>query len=76
MYLSGAMRQPSGNNEEFAVLPRAARPAHMLFITFYAAGIIGSLLIYHSGIMYAVCSPQLAEQIFTSLAGISYPRSS
>ncbi len=76
VYLSGAMRQPSGSNEEVAVLPRAARPAHDLFLTFYAAGTVGTLLIYHSGRMSVVCAPQLAAQIFTSLAGISYPLSS
>ncbi len=76
VYLSGAMRQPSGSNEEFAVLPRAARPAHLLYLTFYAAGTIGTVLIYHDGKMLVDCSPQLAAQVFTSLAGISYPLNS
>jgi hypothetical protein len=76
VYLSGAMRQPSGSDEKFAVLPRAARPAHTLFLTLYATGTIGTLQIDRDGKMYALCSPQLAGQIFTSLAGISYPVSS
>jgi hypothetical protein len=76
VYLSGAMRQPSGSGEQVAVLPRAARPAHTLYVTFYAAGTIGTLEILHNGEAYVQCSPQLAAQIFTSLAGISYPVSS
>jgi hypothetical protein len=76
VYLSGAMRQPTGSGSEFAVLPRAARPAHTLYLTFYAAGTIGTLLILHDGRMDADASPQLAAQVFASLAGISYPVSS
>jgi hypothetical protein len=76
VYLSGAMRQPSGSGEEFAVLPRAARPAHTLYITCYAAGTIGTVEILHNGTTYIQSSPQLAAQVFSSLAGISYPVSS
>jgi hypothetical protein len=76
VYLSGAMRQPSGSSEGFAVLPRVARPAHALYILVYAAGTIGTLLILRTGAMFVGSSPQLAAQIFTSLAGISYPVSS
>jgi hypothetical protein len=76
VYLSGAMHQPSGSGKKFAVLPRAARPAHALYMTFYAAGTIGTLVITPPGMMFIYCSPQSAAQVFTSLAGISYPVSS
>jgi hypothetical protein len=73
VYLSGAMRQPSGSGKKFAVLPRAARPAHTLYMTLYPAGTTGTLVITPRGMMYIYCLSQPPARIFTSLAGDSYP---
>jgi hypothetical protein len=77
VYLSGSMNQPSGTNEEFTVLPAAARPAHDLWIMTYTnSGAVGALQISTSGAVYAWNNTGNAAQQYTSLAAISYPVSS
>jgi hypothetical protein len=74
VYLSGSVFQPSGTDEEFAVLPAAARPSKELFITVYTLDDTqGYLVIYPSGQVEAWENPESNAQGFTSLAGVSYP---
>jgi hypothetical protein len=74
VYLSGSVFQPTGTASEFAVLPAAARPSRVLYITVYTADDTqGFISIYPDGVMYASASPYSNAQGFTSLAGISYP---
>jgi len=74
VYLSGSLHQPAGTNEEFAVLPPAARPTHKLWIKTYTYnGAVGALEITPSGVMDAFNSSGNAAQGYTSLAAISYP---
>ncbi|HXP21337.1 MAG TPA: hypothetical protein VN840_16970 [Streptosporangiaceae bacterium] len=71
VYLSGSVRQPSGSNSMFAVLPRGFRPAHALFITVYTqSDVAGTLRIAPNGQMFASNG---RAQTFTSLAAISFP---
>jgi hypothetical protein len=71
VYLTGSLDQPSGTNDEFAVLPAAARPARTLYLTVYTdAGTTGVLKISPNGVMLAY---QGNAQTFTSLAGMSFP---
>jgi hypothetical protein len=74
VYLSGSVNQPSGTNEEFTVLPRAARPAHDLWIMTYTYdGAVGALEITTSGVVDAFNYSGNAAQQYTSLSAISYP---
>jgi len=74
VYLSGTLAQPGGGSSEFAVLPKAARPAHRMYLTVYTAGgTTGSLEIRSNGDMFASSWPQSNARLFTSLAAISYP---
>jgi hypothetical protein len=72
VHLSGSLSQPSsGTNDEFAVLPAAARPAHTLYLNVNTIGnSTGVLEIDPSGVMHAY---QGGAQSFTSLAGVSFP---
>ena len=74
VYLSGSMHQRPGYlRSEFAVLPRAARPAVSQFIMVYTVnGTAGYLEVAPTGAMYANSSPQSHAQGYTSLAGISF----
>jgi len=70
VHLSGALHQPAGTNEEFAVLPAAARPARVLYLTVCTvAGNTGVLQIDPDGEMSAY---QGGARGFTSLAGVSF----
>jgi hypothetical protein len=74
VYLSGSVNQPSGTNAEFTVLPRAARPAHDLWIMTYTySGAVGALEITTSGVVDAFNYSGNAAQQYTSLSAISYP---
>lgn len=74
VYLSGSVLQTSGTNEELAVLPAAARPSRVLYITVYTVSDTqGWLTIYPTGQVYASASPYSDAQEFTSLAGVSFP---
>jgi hypothetical protein len=70
VYLTGSLDQPSGTNDEFAVLPAAARPARTLYLTVYTDAGTGVLKISPNGVMLAY---QGNAQTFTSLAGMSFP---
>ena len=75
VYLAGSVIQTGGDLGEFAVLPPAARPSHVLYMTVDVAGqgTHGWVLIEPNGAMYAMGDPYSDAQAFTGLAGISYP---
>ena len=74
VYLSGSVKQTSGSNRTFAVLPKAARAGVKIYLTDYMfQQTFGSLVITSTGAISAGSSPQSAAQGFTSLAAISYP---
>jgi hypothetical protein len=75
LHLSGALTQPGGGAEEFAVLPSSAWPAHDVYITTFAYnGEPGAVEIQPNGEMYAFDpNGNVDTQAFTSLAGVSYP---
>jgi hypothetical protein len=77
VYLSGSLHHPSGSNEQFATLPKGARPTHDLYITVYTLDdSSGTLYIGANGVIDAY-SPVAADATgFTSLAGVSFPTSS
>jgi hypothetical protein len=71
VYLAGCMHQPSGTSDNFAQLPQNLRPAHNLWLPVYTfGGTEGSIEIAADGNMYAFAGD---AQLYTSLAGISYP---
>jgi hypothetical protein len=75
VYLTGSVMQTSGTDSEFAVLPQAARPTHVLYMPAHVLGqgAHGWIVIDTSGAMSATGDPYSAAQGFTGLAGISYP---
>jgi hypothetical protein len=76
VYLSGSLATV-GTNEEFAVLPLGARPAHILYIKTYTfASSVGTLLIRRNGTMSVYNAHSFDSQDFTSLATISFPLTS
>jgi hypothetical protein len=78
VYLSGGIKQPSGSNGLVAVLPKAARPTHNLWITVYtSSATVGTLHIRPNGqvIVGSAADPSAARTI-TSLGAISYPHNS
>jgi len=81
VYLSGSMAQQTPTSSEFATLPLAYRPAHNMWLTVYTFGYTaGALYIGHNGTMEALssgaCGGGTLAQCFTSLASVSYPKSS
>lgn len=78
VYLSGAVKLPSGTNDLCALLPAAIRPAHVLYITvFTSSDSVGTLRIEPNGDVFASSFPDAAaSRTLTSLAAISYPRNS
>jgi hypothetical protein len=69
VYLRGVMS--GGFGADFAILPKAARPIHTLWISFVTEGPTNSgLRILHDGTMSAFGNNAPG---FTSLCGISYP---
>jgi hypothetical protein len=75
VYLDGALHQSSGSKTEFAILPRAARPARTEFLTVLsglAAGVPGTVEIRPNGAMTA-SSPAGSARLLTSLEAVSYP---
>jgi hypothetical protein len=75
VYLTGSVMQTSGDLGKFAVLPPAARPSHVLYMTVKVAGqgTSGWIIIDPNGAMYATADTYSDAQGFTGLAGISYP---
>jgi hypothetical protein len=74
VYLSGSVKQTSGTNPTFAVLPKAARAGVKMYMTDYMfLATPGTLVITATGNISALSSPQSDAQGFTSLAAISYP---
>jgi len=76
VYLSGSVKQTSGSNTTFAVLPKAARPSVKMYLTDYMfQQTRGTLVILKTGAIAALSGPQSEAQAFTSLSAISYPAS-
>lgn len=78
VYLSGSLVQPSGSSEIFGALPAAERPKHDLYIQIMVhtpneVAQAGTLEIDPDGTMWAYSDWGNATQVFTSLAGISFP---
>jgi hypothetical protein len=70
VYLKGGMHQTAGSNNEFAVLPAGARPAHTLWIGVYSEATTSAFLeITPSGAMFIGGTD---AQFFASLAGVSF----
>jgi hypothetical protein len=74
VHLSGSLVQPGGGNEQFAVLPPSARPAHNVYLTTLDYnGEPGAVEIQPNGAMFAFSPISGNAQSFTELAGASYP---
>lgn len=78
VYLSGSAHMAGATTALAAMLPPAARPAHVLDLqvytfqdTFGSVGLIPS----PSGWVFAVSTPPGNSETFTSFAGIAYPHS-
>ncbi len=75
VYLDGSLHQTSGTKEEFAVLPRAARPARNVILAVLSGsgvGQPGTLEIKPTGAMIA-SSPAGSTRLLTALQSVSYP---
>jgi hypothetical protein len=80
VHLSGSLFQPpaDGDTQEFAVLPKAARPKYFLYIKTAVSrpdslAAQGQIVICPDGLLYSDSFPLSESESFTSLAGISYP---
>jgi hypothetical protein len=73
VYLSGSLHQPTGSSDTFAVLPQGVRPTHYLVFKVWTNGdVVGFVQVLPNGEVSAFGAT--GSKIFTSLAGISYPR--
>jgi hypothetical protein len=71
VYLTGGIKRSSGAKDEFAVLPKAARPVHLEYLPVISLGIVSAAVdIWPSGKMDAFYGDATG---YTSLDGISYP---
>src|SRR5215813_10819854 len=76
VYLSGSLAT-SGTNSIITILPLGARPAHNLYIKAYTvSSSVGTVLIQADGTMWAYSPNPTNARKFTSLATISFPRTS
>ena len=58
VYLAGSLHQASGSSTEFAVLPPAARPEHLIYVTVYTFGdTTGRIDIFPNGAIEARSAP-------------------
>ena len=80
VHLSGSLFQPPapGDTQEFAVLPKAARPKYCLYLKTAVSppdsiAAQGQIVICPNGDMFSDSYPLSESESFTSLAGISYP---
>jgi hypothetical protein len=75
VHLLGSLKQPSGSDAQFAVLPQAARPAHTLYLPTYTyVGAFGFVVITPAGLIYAEnWGLDTSAKLYTSLANIVYP---
>jgi len=73
VYLTGGLNQPTPGSKEFAVLPKAARPPHAMYMSVSgAAGVEVTLIIFRTGVM-EMSNPTSNARLFSLLAGVSYP---
>ncbi|HXP19655.1 MAG TPA: hypothetical protein VN840_08415 [Streptosporangiaceae bacterium] len=77
VYLSGSLAETGTSSEIAAVLPKAARPSHYLYIkTTTVYGTVGTIEITPGGQLWAYSQPPIEARVLTSLAAISYPLTS
>lgn len=78
LYLSGILSAPKNAQPEFAVLPKGARPAHYLWISYmnFGGDDIGEMEIQPDGEMFAYSATNGGPPADPSLAAISFPVSS
>jgi hypothetical protein len=71
VYLTGGIKRASGTKDVFAVLPKAARPAHYTYLPVISLGTMSAAVeIWPSGQIWALDGDAAG---YTSLDGISYP---
>ena len=76
VYLSGSLHGGAADSN-FAILPKAARPAHWLYLTVDTYnGSHGTLRITSAGEMSVYSTPSDKATTFASLAAVSYPTAS
>ena len=74
VYLTGVLYQPASGSREFAVLPKAAWPTHVLYREVVVSGdTAGDVVIGTSGTMLAFSRTANAAELATTLTGVSYP---
>jgi hypothetical protein len=78
LYLAGILQAPESGEPEFAVLPRGARPAHYLWISYmnFGGDDLGEMEIEPNGGMFAYPTTGGGPPVDPSLAAISFPLSS
>ncbi len=78
LYLSGILQAPRSGGPQFAVLPRGARPAHYLWISYmnFGGDDLGEMEIEPNGEMFAYATTGGGPPVDPSLAAISFPLSS
>ena len=81
VYLTGGLTQPTPGSDIVTTLAKKFRPAHTLWIAVATSnGTTGQLYIAPNGTFEAYsnapCNSGNAAQCFTSLAGVSFPKSS
>jgi hypothetical protein len=78
LYLSGILAAPKSGEPEFAVLPKGARPAHYLWISYmnFGGDDLGEMEIQPDGEMFANPTTSGGPVVDPSLAAISFPLSS
>jgi len=76
VYMTGAVRQASETNGVFASMPAAARPSHILPMITYTYGFTFGVLQLTPSQLNIGSNPYTNAQYFTSLAAISFPRTS
>jgi hypothetical protein len=76
VYLRGVINQPPFDPSAgvtIAVLPKAARPAHKLYLYAFATYVYSDMVIYPNGVINVFSTNPLDAKTFTSLDGISFP---
>src|SRR5215469_9343317 len=75
VHLAGALHLAPGtdNNDQFGVLPRAARPANYIYMSTYTAQTIGIFQTQPTGGLFIDSYNSFGARQYTSLGGIVFP---
>jgi hypothetical protein len=78
LYLSGILSAAKSDDPEVAVLPKGARPAHFLWLTYmnFGGDNVGEMEIQPNGDVFVYGSTTGTAAVDPSLAAISFPLSS